>query len=193
MRKMAVLMLLATSSPQLFADDSGCAQLAHGASLALAAGATFSAGPVGSGGAAALRALGGWAAYELTNRTATQLICDNSTRIELALHDYGLALLCNSGDSTACASMGLLFTSFARDFAICGGCSVQQVVGAYLMEDNAREEYFEMLRQLNGRSPSYLSVIPRNHLPLDPQMLTAYYQGVSEGLQKSLLESFGSF
>jgi len=67
------------------------------------------------------------------------------------------------------------------------------VIGAFFMEGNARKEYFEALRQAHGRSPSYLPVIPRNHLQLDAQMLTAYYQGVSEGLQKSLFESFGSF
>jgi hypothetical protein len=193
MKKVLAVILLATSSPQLFADDSGCERIAHGASIAVGAAAAFSAGPAGSGGAAALRALGGWAAYELTDRTATQLVCDNSTRIELAMYDYGLLMLCSNGHRTACDLTGLLLTSFARDFAICGGCTMQEVIGAYLMEDNARKAYFEQLRKERGRSPSYLPVISRNHLQPDPQMLAAYYQGVSEGLQKSLLESFGSF
>jgi len=193
MKKMLAVILLAASSPQAFANDSGCDQIAHGAGLAIGAMSTFAAGPAGSGGAAALRALGGWAAYELTNRTATQLVCDNSTAIEMAIYDYGLLVLCSNGSSEACALTGVLFTSFARDFAVCGVCTVAEVMGAFLMEDNARKAYYESLRNLRGRLPSYLPVIPRNHLQLDAHMLTAYYQGVGEGLQRSLLEAFGSF
>lgn len=193
MNRIVAIILFAISSPQALADDSGCAEIAHGAGIAVGAMATFSAGPAGSAGAAVLRALGGWAAYELTNRTATQLICDNSTAIEMAIHEYNLIVACGNGNYAACDLTGVMMTSFARDFALCGVCSVQEVMGAFLMEDNARKAYFEQLRRSRGRSWSYLQVIPRNHLQLDAEMLTAYYQGVGEGLQRRLLEAYGSF
>ena len=192
MRGLLVLILLATGSPQLLADDSGCEQLAHGVGIAFGAAATSAAGPTAGAAAAGLRALGGWAAYELASRTATQLICDNSLAIEVALYEQGLMLLCVNGDMASCNNMGLMFTSFARDFAVCGGCTIQEVMGAFLMEDGERQRYFESKRRTKGIAQPYLTVLPRNDLQLDAQYLTAYYQGVAEGLQKSLLESFGS-
>ncbi len=192
MKKILVLVLFATGSPQLLANDSGCEQLAHGIGIALGAASASAAGPAGGAAANGLRALGGWAAYELTSRTATQLICDNSLAIEVALYEQGLMLLCANGDMASCNSVGPMYTSFARDFAVCGGCTVQEVMGAFLMEDGERQRYFESKRRARGIAQPHLTVLPRNDLQLDAQYLTAYYQGIADGLQKSLLESFGS-
>jgi hypothetical protein len=191
MRKLIVVVLLVAGSQQVLADQ--CEEIVDLVAAGVAA-ASFGAGPGGSALERVGTGIGSYAAYELTNRTGTQLICDNSTAIDMWMHDAGLALLCQHGDLASCGEMQLIAISFARDFEVCGACTVEEVMGAFLMEDSEREGYFQMIRDLRrGPWGSSVPVIPRNSLALDASFLTAYYQGVSEGFQLSFSEAFGSF
>jgi len=98
-------------------------------------------------------------------------------------------IYCASGEFL-CETIEDVARSMARDFQLCSECTPDEVVGAFLMEDSARERHLIDMQIRRGSQMSNLRIIPRNNLvAADPIALDSYYTGMQASfkLQRSLM------
>jgi hypothetical protein len=72
-----------------------------------------------------------------------------------------------------------------RDFELCPRCHVDEVFGAYFMDDLSRESFLRKIEQGRGGRWAYqLGVLPRNHIAkLSPSVVNYYFSGIQAGFK----------
>jgi len=75
--------------------------------------------------------------------------------------------------------------SIITDFLICPGCTFDEVLGAYFLEDVARGNYLrDMQRRITGNLAQTTQVLARNHLGLlDASVVNSYFIGLQAGFR----------
>lgn len=88
-----------------------------------------------------------------------------------------------------CTAVQTVAESLYADFAVCPSCSWGEIFGAFLLDDQSRQDWLRRIQ--NARGGNYLStvrVLPRDHISgLSGASLNSYFSGVQAGL--SLLRS----
>lgn len=84
-----------------------------------------------------------------------------------------------------CAPVVDVARSLATDFLMCPACTYDEVFGAFLMSDGAREDFLlRMQYQKQGFLGATLHMSPRDHIgTLSASVLNSYFMGVQAGLQ----------
>ncbi len=80
-----------------------------------------------------------------------------------------------------CDSIEDVARSMARDFEICGECTVDEVMGAFPMSDRDRERHLVEMQIRRGGPPISVRVIARNHLvgrEGADRLLDSYFAGI---------------
>ena len=98
-------------------------------------------------------------------------------------------IYCFSGEYL-CESLEDIARSMTRDFQLCSECTPDEVMDAFPMEDNAREEHLNDLQLRRGSPTSGLPILPRNNYlsGADPDIGDSYYAGMQASfrLQRAL-------
>lgn len=82
-----------------------------------------------------------------------------------------------------CGPVRDMARSIAADFAMCPGCTYDEVMGAFLLTDDVRQHYLERIQRTRwGRLATTTHVVARDHIArLDATALNSYYTGLQAG------------
>lgn len=83
----------------------------------------------------------------------------------------------------ACEDVQDVAQSLFGDFAICPSCTYDEVFGAFLLEDSARENFLRNIQYgRTGGWATMTNVIPRNHVgTFSGSVLNSYFVGLQAG------------
>lgn len=82
-----------------------------------------------------------------------------------------------------CRPLEEMTRSIAADFSVCPGCTFDEIMGAFFLVDEARQDYLRKI-QLNrwGQLAAMTRVVRRDHLgTFDTSIVNSYYQGLQAG------------
>ena len=87
-------------------------------------------------------------------------------------------IYCFSGEYL-CESLDDIARSMARDFQLCSECTTDEIMDAFPMEDNAREQHLTDMQIRRGSPVSGHQIMPRkNDVSADPSVVDSYYTGM---------------
>jgi hypothetical protein len=102
-----------------------------------------------------------------------------------ALRWYGEMQCAYSTYYVDCSPAVSVAKSIATDFLICPACTYDEVLGAFFLEDGARQDYLrDMQSRKWGRLAVTTQVLARNHLgAMDASITNSYFMGLQAGFQ----------
>jgi hypothetical protein len=182
MQRIAVLLLCSLAGSN-YAQADACENVA-GVVSGFAGGATGyglirTLGPASSWVGAGLYGAG-IAAASIATRSTVLTNCDGFFQ---SLYRIGEIYCEYSTYDYDCRPVSQMTRSIAADFAMCPGCTFDEVMGAFFLVDDVRESYLRGMQQSRwGRLASRARVIRRDHLGrFDASVVNSYYQGLQAG------------
>ena len=185
MQRIAVLVLCSLACAN-YAKADGCENVA-GVVSGFAGGATGyglirTLGPATSWVGAGLYGAG-IAAASMASRSAVLANCDeffeNLSRIGEVYCTYSTYYY-------DCSPVQQMTRSIAADFAICPGCTFDEVMGAFFLVDDVRQEYLRQMQQRRwGRFAAMTDVVRRDHIAtFDSSIVSSYFLGLQAGFAR---------
>ncbi len=108
-----------------------------------------------------------------------------------AIMKVTMEIYCAAGEYQ-CESIHDVVESLTRDFEVCSGCTPDEVMGAFLMEDSARERHLIDMQSRRGLQASGVGVLPRNNIfTANAISVDSYYVGMQAAFrqQRALMRS----
>ena len=101
-----------------------------------------------------------------------------------AIMKVTMEIYCAAGEYL-CETIDEVVQSLTRDFQVCSGCTPDEIIGAFLMEDSAREQHLMDMQSRRGLQASSVGVLPRNNLfTANAMAIDSYYVGMHAGFRQ---------